>query len=286
MKALFICLGFVPLFAISQEAVKKIKCELGFDFQMQIDRGINLQGHWNEFAPDFVEPTMSDTAYKTNSYNGYSSSMVRPNVYFQVKIPTRFERFSLVPRFNYTMGSGLNSYQYWFKSSSYNTDTLTSSKTGAMYFLDSTVTNYKSCSVYGDAHIVKLGVSGNYQFGKRFYCFAGVDFGLNLSSKTYFRTSESEYSTTETAGNGYITVDFQYDESKTKAGEGHANKVNSSMISVPIGIKMCLGTKDNLWSHLYVSYEYFFSKQYFKTSTDFKFSQNHHTHALRLSYQF
>jgi hypothetical protein len=275
---------------------QKNKISVGFGAELSQYEIPNINGLWSKINPNFIEPDLLDTSYK--SYNGTRfSSNVKLNYSIQLVNQIKESKFSFAPRFNISYGQGLASYNIWNKSESFIYDTLTSSSTGEKFYLDSTVETGRYFSVYSKAICLKLGLILDYQISNSFAFYTGLEFGLahhfsiNQENNTYqnynkrFFENSNYYSSYNSISNENISYN-KYNASF------YPIKVSQFILGIPVGVKFRLSKKENIFQHFLISYEYNFNQSFFKIRSNIndkqelaKLQQMQHSHFLRLIYE-
>ncbi|MFN5417151.1 MAG: hypothetical protein ACK5B9_08855, partial [Flavobacteriia bacterium] len=201
MKLALLFLSCIPALIYSQgiDNSKKLKFQFGIGIESNFFKVPNLNGKWNDINPNFTEPSIEDTAYKSFDGNLHSSN-TRYNFSFQMKQNLKNSKFSFAPRINFAFGEGLRTSQSWNKSISYSYDTLTSNTSDQKLYLDSTVFEEQHFSFYSKSISCRFGVNLDYEFSNRFTFYAGIEFGIakffsiseNNIHNTYYKKSIAE----------------------------------------------------------------------------------------------
>jgi len=214
------------------------------------------------------------TGYDVNSlfYGNESGSIGGVNVHFKFVNDQKVDQkiFSSM-RFGISLADGRNLSKSYSKSEDFRVDTLTSSRSGEEYYVDSTA----SQNLYLDYSQSQVFLSAAYLIGsnpeERFSFFTGVGLmsGIAIDASTYISKSNSSYTENSRSINDELTREYN---SKSE-DEYFKNKMAFTMIaSIPIGVDFRIGTVRKFWkgSHLMLEYQpslYYYSIPELNTST-------------------
>ncbi len=132
-------------------------------------------------------------------------------------------------------------------------DTLISTQTGAMYFLDSVRT--KNCSMAYSSEQLHLDISYIYRTNPsaRFSGYIGIGTSLGVSLNAQTRVSYYEYASKESANN---IAYFTYNLNNNAFIETFSNKTNYNLLAyIPLGIEMRIIKKKPIWNQIHLFYE-------------------------------
>ncbi len=171
---------------------------------------------------------------------------------FQVGLNLRkFEHTKL--RIGISQGSAVNLYSNYSRIEEMVYDTLTSSQTGAQYFL--IASNYEGYSMMhtSDNLFLESSVIFTAFKDRRWSMFAGIGFfsGFSYHSETKINYFKYEYSASE--------YGFSYSSSNMNESQEEVfkNKSNfSSTFFIPLGVDFRIGKKREFWSKQHIYFEF------------------------------
>jgi hypothetical protein len=224
---------------------------------MDIDNSKNKLSDFTLLAPGSSILSKDFSAYQTNGYY-FSGGLMRDNPFLSNS--SNFQSIQLGLSFakcpKGTLRIGISNVHSellktaGFKYESYVVDTLISSQTGQMYYVDSTISNYYNGNYSND----QLRLDAAYIFeanaGKRwaFHAGLGLSIGMSYRSTTRLRTEEyiQPYSGFESIANSENIESETYGNFMVMGGSAY----------IPLGLNFKLGNKREFWKPFVIYNEF------------------------------
>lgn len=263
LKTILSCLILFTVFSLTaQEEDVKLNREVDFGlnsgFEAQYYNLISAY-EWNKLTPgylngDEIDPNYENDFYYLTGLNSASGFSLAVNLH---KLDAPKQYFSNFIRFTFSSGQGFNAETSWTQSSSVHSDTLTSSSTGAVLYVDSFYSKSYSKSYasrqsqFSFAHIWQTNRE------KRFSFYVGLGFGFGLSNNSRATVKESLDSRATISNNsGLVTQAGGALGSETLINKRFPLKNYSSLqLYAPIGFDMKLSKKSTFLGHFILSAE-------------------------------
>jgi len=208
---------------------------------------------FNSLAPNSLLLNQNLDSYtKPNSHNYTSNSMLAVLVGIKLKNTKTNQRLRV--GFNYLTGNGLSSAYYLYTKGRY--DTLTSTKTGAEIYLDSSNSKYYNFNYTYQQ--IRLDASYLFSTDKEarfsWYTGVGLSMGVSLSSQTNIHYSE--YTRIYSVDNDDVRYNEFPDNENTSKSESFRNKTNFGVAGyMPLGVDFTIGKKREFWKRTHLFYE-------------------------------
>ena len=224
---------------------------------MDIDNSKNQLSDFSLLAPGSDILSKDFSAYQTNGYY-FSGGLMRDNPFLSNS--SNFQSIQLGLSFakcpKGTLRIGISNVHSellntsGFKYEGYVVDTLISSQTGQMYYVDSTISNYYNGNYSNDQLRLDAAYIFEVNAGKRlaFHAGLGLSIGMSYRSTTTLRTEEyiQPYSGYESNANSENIESESYGNFMVMGGSAY----------IPLGINFKLGNKREFWKPFVIYNEF------------------------------
>lgn len=192
-----------------------------------------------------------------NQYNDYLSSM---NSMFAVNLGLRFSNKSKTAylknpllRIGITYLTTTDLANNLSKEDSFRSDTLISTSTGQVYYIDSTI--YRSYNMQHSSDQLRLDLSFNYRTDPkaRWQFFAGFGLTAGISLKSYTTINYTVGSNLESVNYYFYPVQSEIYDYKNEYFRNSADF--GAMAYIPLGIDFRMGKKRPFWKRTHLFYE-------------------------------
>ena len=224
---------------------------------MDIDNSKNQLSDFSLLAPGSDILSKDFSAYQTNAYY-FSGGLMRDNSFLSNS--SNFQSiqlglsFAKCPKGTLRIGIS-NVHSELLNTSGFNyegyvVDTLISSQTGQMYYVDSTISNYYNGNYSNDQLRLDAAYIFEVNAGKRwaFHAGLGLSIGMSYRSTTRLRTEEyiQPYSGYESTSNSQNIESESYGNFMVMGGSAY----------IPLGINFKLGNKREFWKPFVIYNEF------------------------------
>ena len=220
---------------------------------------------WNLATPNITNPNETDTAFHyRNQYGGggkfFQGFSLAVNLNKRDNNPKLFSKFL---RFSYQSGVGFHGNKSWQKITQFTYDTVVSTSTGEEYYLDS-ITRWDFMKDYETRQrLVSLHLLFHLNKNKRFSFYGGFGLGIGISGTTYssviLTRQETNKSENPEKQNVLVPVSnfptLIIDEINQRF---QLEKSKSLHLTIPIGMDIKLGKKDDFLSKFVLGTEFLF----------------------------
>jgi hypothetical protein len=224
---------------------------------MDIDQSKNKLSDFSLLAPGSDILSNDFSAYQTNGYY-FSGGLMRDNPFLSNS--SNFQSIQLGLSFakcpKGTLRIGISNVHSellntaGFKYESYVVDTLISSQTGQMYYVDSSISNYYNGNYSNDQLRLDAAYIFEINAGKRwaFHAGLGLSIGMSYRSTTTLLTEEyiQPYSGFESNANSENIESESYGNFMVMGGSAY----------IPLGINFKLGNKREFWKPFVIYNEF------------------------------
>ena len=224
---------------------------------MDIDNSKNQLSDFSLLAPGSDILSKDFSAYQTNGYY-FSGGLMRDNSFLSNS--SNFQSIQLGLSFakcpKGTLRIGISNVHSellntsGFKYEGYVVDTLISSQTGQMYYVDSTISNYYNGNYSNDQLRLDAAYIFEVNAGKRwaFHAGLGLSIGMSYRSTTTLRAEEyiQPYSGYEGTSNTQNIESESYGNFMVMGGSAY----------IPLGINFKLGNKREFWKPFVIYNEF------------------------------
>lgn len=251
----FICLSLHAQDKVKLFSVQDVYMHVGSFTERLTYTSLN---DFQKLAPNSQLLNADLSGYDENryfNYSGRSNFSVLVGMHLRDKEGTGYRKNTQIRiGFNYMDGDLLN--KNYNKDESYPYDTLTSSQTNQVFYVDSTVNRSYSLAYYSEQ--LRLDASVIWQSNNEArWCFImGLGFNAGFSFNGYTNISYEEIHRADFSNSYSYNQGYYFESSNEQVSENFKNKgAGTFSLFMPLAIDFRLGKKNELLKHLHLYYE-------------------------------
>lgn len=250
LPLILICCTF-SIYAQEQEFKLNREVDFGLNAFIEIQyHDIISRQEWNTLTPGYLNGDQVDSGYQSDYFfwqstnNGIGFS-INANLN---KLDETKGNFSKFIRFSYNGGEGFTSEKNWNKFEKERIDTLSSSNSSSIFYIDSTTSKSYTKEYYNRQNQLCFAFLLQSNREKRFSFYGGLGFGMGFSSVTSSSVSEiisTGKIITDSSG-GFVTQQTAFDSDVEVRIDDRflLKKSKSFQLYAPIGVDMKFSKKN------------------------------------------
>lgn len=287
---LLLLLNFPTLFFCQKnDTLNKIQVSVGMEQNVCTYCPKNdFNDNWKFFNQDLASATALDSSYVQN-WN--KKPIFYSNINFSLQFIKRLknQKISIAPRISYSNISSIYGEQNWTKISKIPVDTLSSSQSQFPIYLNSFEKEYLSYEYTSKNNTMLIGLLVEYN-RKIITIYSGLEIGVGLNSKNsikrYYSKSKEGIGVIHYENKDYSNLENRSELIEEKNDNFNTKNFLSTSVNVPLGIKIRLSHKENIYHHFFISYEFRLQRNAYFIPELHRLSREFQSHLGRIIYEF